>query len=131
MSFEGNPQNVGSWSSALAIANNKFVMLDAASGTRNVKLATAGAKILGVTISSTPGTNLNVSVAQGGQVWVTGNGNSQSITADDRVKAATGGVAVQAATDLDEFGGFSLESLSSDGVLILVDINDRGTLSAS
>lgn len=131
MAFELNPQNISSRVSALAIAENKYVMLDAASGKDHVKLATAGAKILGATIGSTTDVNQNVAVAGGGQVWVTGNGNSQTITADDRLKAATGGIAIQAVTDKDEYFGRSMETLDTDGVLIRVDLNDSGTLSAS
>lgn len=129
MAFEGNG-NAVPFTSALAIAENLFVMHDSTNGVRNVKLATAGAQIFGITVTKTATTNDNVAVRQWGQAYLIVNGNSQNIAAQDRLKATTDGIGIQAATDLDEYGAIAMEAATTDGVKILVDIS-RGTLSVS
>lgn len=127
MAHEGNLHDKGSWASALAIAENLFAMQDSTNGVRNVKLATAGAKILGITTAKTASTNDNVSVAQAGQTYLIVNGNSDNIAAQDYIKSTTAGIGIKTTTDTDEYGAVALEAATTDGALILVDIK-RGTL---
>lgn len=127
MAHEGNLHDKGSWASALAIAENLFAMQDSTNGVRNVKLATAGAKILGITTAKTASTNDNVSVAQAGQTYLIVNGNSDNLAAQDYIKSTTAGIGIKTTTDTDEYGAVALEAATTDGALILVDIK-RGTL---
>lgn len=128
--LEGNVHNLGSWQSALAIAENLFAEHDPTNGVRNVKIATSGGKILGITGAKTATTNDNVPVVQGGQTHLIVNANSPNISAGDRLKSGGSGIGVGSVADDEEYGAVALEAATADGALILVDI-ERGTLSGS
>lgn len=123
MAFEQNGPAPLPWQSALAIAPNLFVMHDGTNGKKNVKLATTGAQILGITVGKTDQADDNVAVRSGyGQAYLTVNGNSSNISATDLLKAVTGGIGVNQVADDEEYGAIALEAATADGVKILVEV---------
>ncbi|KKK93975.1 hypothetical protein LCGC14_2687490 [marine sediment metagenome] len=129
MAFEGNPGPDLPFVSALAIAQHLFVEQDTAvSGPNNVKLATAGAMVQGITITKTTAVSQNVTVRESGTSFLTVNGNSDNIAAGDRIKSTTAGIGIKTTTDTNEIGATALEAATSDGVKIMVRLAPLRTL---
>lgn len=122
MAFEQNGPAPLPWQSALAIAENLFAEHDSTNGKKNVKIATSGGQILGITVSKTTFADDNVAVRSAGQAYLTVNGNSSNISAQDLLKSAGSGIGVNQVADDEEYGAIALESADADGVKILVEV---------
>lgn len=108
-----------------AIPINKFVTIDTSSSVAAetvIKVCGSGEEVRGISLNATTATGQTSAFARLGDVYLTVNGQSANITARDKLKSYTAGIGVKAESDHDKVGAIALESTSTDGVNILVEL---------